>query len=309
MSMKSINPKNAYYIKLGRSGEWEKDCLEIAQAIKIGYREIPDDLCRHGKWNEVQKILQGIRDDVGAATRDKNQIRAFYESDEKVLWVTFFGDRLYWCFSKSEIMLLSDKSKSRPVIGQWSSSDLKGKPLQKTQLSGALLRMQGFRGTICKVKELKYLVEKINGIVNPEIENALQAKADFERKIETLIRKLTWKDFELLVDLLFRQAGWQRMATLGKTEKTIDLDLFSPITDERFLVQVKATANLSMLQSFREGISDFQDYDRAYFLVHTPSNDLIQSKVQGDVEVWLPSDIARRIVMFGLAEWIISKVS
>ena len=309
MSNKLINPKNVYYIKLGRNGQWEKDCLEVSQTIKIGYREIPDNLCRQGKWNEVQKIMLKIRDDVGTATRHKNQVCTFYESDEKVLWVTFFGDRLYWCFSKPEITLLPDDSKSRPVIGKWSSNDISGKPLQKTQLSGALLRVQGFRGTICKVKELKYLVEKINGAVHPEIENALIAKAVFEEKIESLIRKLTWKDFELLVDLLFRQAGWQRMSTLGKTQKTIDLDLYLPITDERILVQVKSSANLSKLQNFREGISDFQDYDRAYFLVHTPSKDLIQNKSQGEVEVWLPSDIARRVVMFGLAEWLISKVS
>ena len=309
MSTKLINPKNVYYIKLGRSGAWEKDCLEVSQTIKIGYREVPDNLCRQGKWDEVQKIMQGIRDDVGTATRDKNQVRFFYESDEKALWVTFWGDRLYWCFSKPDITIFPDNSKSRPVIGQWSSSDILGKPLQKTQLSGALLRVQGFRGTICKVKELKYLVEKINGVVHPEIENALLAKAEFEGKIESLICRLTWKDFELLIDLLFRQAGWQRMATLGKTQKTIDLDLYSPITDERILVQVKSSANLSKLLNFREGISDFQDYDRAYFLVHTPSNDLIQSKIQNGIEVWLPSDIARRVVMFGLAEWLISKVS
>jgi hypothetical protein len=34
----------------------------------------------------------------------------------------------------------------------------------------------------------------------------LLAKAEFEGKIESLIRELTWKDFELLADLLFRQA-------------------------------------------------------------------------------------------------------
>ncbi len=236
MSTKSINPKNVYYVKLGRSGEWEKDCLEVAQTLRLGYREVPDKFCRQGKWDEVQEIMQGIRDDVGTATRDKNQVRIFYEADEQALWVTFWGDRLYWCFSKPEITLLPDKSKSRPVIGRWSSSDILGKPLQKTQLSGALLRVQGFRGTSCKVKESKYLVEKINGIVHPEIETVLSVKAEFERRIEDLICKLTWKDFELLVDLLFRQAGWQRMGTLGKTQKTIDLDLYSPITDERILV-------------------------------------------------------------------------
>lgn len=309
MSNKLINPQNAYFIKLGRNGEWEKDCLEVSQTIRLGYREVPDKLCRQGKWEEVQKVLQGVSDDIGAATRHKNQIRVFYESDEQILWITFWGNRLYWCFSKPDITVLSDESKSRPVISQWSSEDILGKPLQKTQLSGALLRVQGFRGTICRIKELKYLVEKINGIGHPEIESTLLAKVEFESKIEDLIRKLTWKDFELLVDLLFRQAGWQRMGMLGKTEKTIDLDLYSPITDEKILVQVKSSAKFSHLKNFKESIGDFQDYDRVYFLVHTPSNDLIENKSQDGIEVWLPNDIARRVVMFGLAEWVINKVS
>lgn len=304
-----INPKKVYYIKLGRSGEWEKDCLEVSQIIKLGYHRVPDELCRKGKWGEVHKIMQDIREDVGTATRDTNQVRDFYESDEQTLWITFLGDRLYWCFSKPEITTLPDNSKSRPVIGKWSSCDILGQPLQKTQLSGALLRVEGFRGTICMVKEFEYLVDKINCVERPEIENARLAKVEFEGKIERLIHELTWKDFELLADLLFRQAGWQRMGTLGKTQKTIDLDLYSPMTDERILVQVKSSANLSKLQNFRKGIGDFQDFDRAYFLVHTPVNDLIESKVQDDIEVWLPTDIARRVVMFGLAEWVIRKVS
>jgi hypothetical protein len=119
-----IDPKNAYYVKLGRNGEWEKDCLEVSQTIRIGYREAPDKFCRQGKWDEVQKAMQNIREDIGAATRDKNQVRIFYEASEQDLWITFFGDRLYWCFSKPDITVLSDKSKSRPVIGKWSSSDI-----------------------------------------------------------------------------------------------------------------------------------------------------------------------------------------
>lgn len=253
--------------------------------------------------------MQNIRDDVGAATRDKNQVQTFYEADESTLWVTFFGDRLYWCFSKPGIVQLSDKSKTRPVIGKWSSIDLSGKPLQKSQLSGALLRMQGFRGTICKVKELKYLIEKINGVVQPDVEETLRVKVEFEKKIENLVRKLTWKDFELLIDLIFRQAGWQRTATLGKTEKTIDLDLYSPISEERFLVQVKSSANLAKLKDFQNHVSEFQDYSRAYFIVHTPTNDLAQAKRMEDVEVWLLDDIARRVVMYGLADWVVNKVS
>jgi len=309
MSTNLINPTNVYYIKLGRSGKWEKDCLEVSQTVRIGYREVPDDLCRKGLWGEVQKIQRGFRKSVGAATRDTNQIRDFYESDEEVLWITFWGGRLYWCFSKPDITTLPDNSKSRPVIGSWSSSDISGKPLKKTQLSGALLSVEGFRGTICRVKQTHYLVEKINGVIHPEIENTNFAKAEFVGKIEELIRKLTWQDFELLTDLLFNQAGWQRMGTLGKTQKTIDLDLYSPISDEQILVQVKSSANLSDFRKFREDLGNFQDYKRAYFLVHTPSNDLKQSKSQELTDLWLLNDIARRVVMFGLAEWVINKVS
>lgn len=303
MSQKLINPKLAYYIKLGRGGEWERECIEEKQTLRLGYREIPDDLCRKGKWDEVQDI----REDSGAATRDRNQVRAFYEADESVLWVTFFGDRLYWCFSKPEITLLPDKTKIRPVIGSWFSTDIQGNPLQKNQLSGSLLRMQGFRGTICKVKEFKYLVRKINGVVEPEVESALRAKAEFESKVETLIRKLNWKDFELLIDLIFRQAGWQRMGVVGKTEKAIDLDLQYPITGERFLVQVKSSASLQQLQNFRERMAEYQDYDRAYFVVHTPSSDLAKTQVD-DIEIWLPRDIAHQVVLYGLADWLIAKV-
>lgn len=213
-----------------------------------------------------------------------------------------------WCLSKPDITLLPDKSKIRPVIGKWSSVDIVGKPLLKTQLSGSLLRVQGFRGTICNVKEFDYLVKKNNGVVQIEVEAALFAKADFESKVETLIRKLTWKDFELLIDLIFRQAGWQRMSYLGKTEKTVDLDLQYPITQERFLVQVKSSAGKKQLQTFQERWAEFQDYDRAYFVVHAPLSDLPQVSDVENITIWLLKDIARQTIVYGLADWVIEKV-
>jgi|GEM_PF-1156127 len=210
-----ITPSHALYIKLGQGGAWEKECITENQTLRLGYQEVSHDLCLRGSWELVQEELKAIRKDVGAATRDTNQIRLFYESDETVLWATFFGDRLYWCFSKPEIKLLADISKTRPVIGQWRSTDITGEPLQKNQLSGKLLSMEGFRGTICSVKEVDYLVHKINAEVSTETKEAVQALSTLERKIEIVIRGLHWKDFEILVDLIFRQAGWQRVGVLG----------------------------------------------------------------------------------------------
>ncbi|MBA3356762.1 MAG: hypothetical protein H0U18_12670 [Pyrinomonadaceae bacterium] len=128
---------------------------------------------------------------------------------------------------------MEDKSKTRPVIGQWRPTDINDKPLQKNQLSGRLLSTEGFRGTICSVKEFDYLVQRINGKPLKQKAEAEKALLTLEEKIETLIRGVHQKDFEILIDLIFRQAGWQIVSVLGGTQKTIDLDLLSPITLKR----------------------------------------------------------------------------
>jgi hypothetical protein len=308
-----IKPSMALYIKLGRGGRWESDCIKRDQTLRLGYREVSHDLCLQGRWDKVrEELLKTLRKSPGAATRDTYQIRLFYESDESVLWITFFGDRLYWCFSKPEVALLPDKSKTRPAIGMWSCEDIEGRSLQKSQLSGRLLSMQGFQGTICSVKESEYLVQKINGHIPEEVEEAQVVLSELERKIETIIQSLHWKDFEVLIDLIFRQAGWQRVSELGETLKTLDLDLVSPITSERYGVQVKSRAGLAEFEDYQQRFADMQGYTRLYFVVHTPSRDLedlAQSKIPKDIELWLPQDIAHRAVMYGLTDWIITKAS
>lgn len=311
MTSKAIRPSRALYIKLGLAGAWESDCITRDQTLRLDYREAPHDLCLRGKWDEVREIYKAFRKDIGAATRDSKQIRLFYESDETVLWITFFGDRMYWCFSKPEITLLEDKSKIRPVIGQWRSTDIKNNPLQKNQLSGRLLSTEGFRGTICSVKEFDYLVQRINGRPLKQIGEAKEALLTLEQKIETLIRALHWKDFEILIDLIFRQAGWQRVSDLGGTQKTIDLDLLSPMTLERYAVQIKSEADLADFEDYQRKFADMQSYTRIYFVVHTPSSNLIQAEgISGsDTELLLPKRIAELAVQYGLLNWIIEKGS
>ncbi len=300
----------ALYIKLGRGGVWESDCIVRDQTLRIGYRGVSHQLCIQGKWNVVLEELKTIRTDIGAATRDANQIRLFYESDEKVVWITFFGDRLYWCFSEARIMLLPDRSKTRPVIGRWRSTDIVGKPLQKNQLSGKLLSTEGFRGTICSVKEFEYLLQKLSGRVLKDVEATMEALATLEQKLEALIRQLHWRDFEILTDLIFRQAGWQRVGVLGETEKSIDLDLLSPITSERYAVQIKSKANLAEFESYQQKFADMQGYTRLYFVVYTPSGNLAQAELSTEcIEVLRPKEIAHLAIKYGLADWIIAKAS
>jgi hypothetical protein len=305
--MKKINPRKALYIKLGLGGVWERDCIQRDQTLRLGYVEASHEACLQRKWDIVTGEIEKIRDDPGAATRDVNQIRAFYESGEDVLWVTFFGDRLWWCFSKPQLTQLPDKTKIRPVIGQWNSSDVTGLPLQKNQLSGRLLSMQGFRGTICSVKEIEYMVQKINGDEPQNVKDVKEALVTLEQRLEAIVRSLHWKDFEVLVDLIFRQAGWQRVGQAGETQKTLDLDLLSPITSERYGIQIKSRASLADFKNYQQQFRDMQGYARFYFVVHTPSPDLEQSTKRDDFELLLLPDIARLATKYGLTDWIIAK--
>jgi hypothetical protein len=304
----TIKPSKALYIKLGRGDEWARECIEVGY-LRLGFSYVTHKLCAQGEWDSVKKeLIETHHKSTAKAANIANQIKHFYESGEDTLWVTFFGDRLWWCFSKSEITFLSkDKSKTRPVIGQWSSSDTTEKPLRKNRLSGKFLSMQGFQGTICSVKEFEYLIQKINGVEPPKVKEARGALLTLEQKIEDIIRALYWKDFEVLIDLIFRQAGWQRLSELGGTMKDLDLDLVSPITAERYGVQIKSQANIKTFEEYQQKFADMQGFTRFYFVVHTPSDELSQATKTEDVELLLPENIAHLAVKYGLTDWIIDK--
>jgi hypothetical protein len=303
----SIDATKALYIKLGEGGEYERECITQEQTLRVGWPDVPLDLCRRRAWKEVKEILRARMPDSGALTRDAEQLRLFCEADEKVLWVTFSGNHLWWCFAGLEVEELPDHAKIRRTLNRWSSSDIKGNPLDTRCLSGKLLSMQGFRGTICRVKEFDYLLHKINGEEIPEVIEARQARTSLEKTIEAIIRGLYWKDFEVLIDLIFRQAGWQRVSMLGEVQKTLDLDLLSPVTRERYGVQIKSTADAADFQQYQHECKGFVGFTRFYFAVHTPAGKLTQLEGDGRFELLLPDRVARLAIQSGLVDWIIAK--
>lgn len=313
--MVPIKPPKALYIKLGKAGIWERDCLTREQNLRLGYEDVPHDLCLKGAWQEATENFKRGSPEMSAGTvmNHMNQVRRFYETGEDVLWVTFFGDLLWWCFSRREITQLSDGTKTRPAIDRWRSADILDRPLSTHRLSGKLLSMQGFRGTICAVDVFEYLVNKINGVEPKEVRAASQVLSELERRLEELIRRLHWRDFEILMDLVFREAGWQRIGQAGGAQKTLDLDLISPITGERFGVQIKSEAGLADFRAYQERFRDLQGFARCYFVVHSPRSDLdlvVAEASVGDASVlWLPPTIAGLAVKYGLVSWIIDKAN
>ena len=109
-------------------------------------------------------------------------------------------------------------------------------------LNGKLVQVQRYQGTICEYHALDQLLSRLMGIEREEIKVAKDALVKLEESIQTLIHDLTPKDFEILIDILFREAGLQRVSILGGKQAVLDLDLVSPITGKRFGIQIKAKA-------------------------------------------------------------------
>lgn len=297
------------YIKLGNGGKWERSCIEQEQTLRLGYESPYHQESLNGDWETVfQHWLEARRGNQGTARRDLNQIRDFYEMKESDIWITFYKRKLYWCRAYEDVHKLEDGSRVRKVIGSWSSEDKNGNPLSIENIDGRITKVQGYRGTICGVELPEYLLRKINGEVQPEVQSAKDALAVLKLNVEELIKGLWWNDFELLVDLIFSQSGWQRISVLGKTEKDIDLDVFSPVTQKRAFVQVKSTTNANQIQSYQEIFNEYHQHDEMYFVFHTFSGDLEKLWVDDPrVAVWDISRVADLVINAGLIGWLLAK--
>ena len=307
--MEKISPTKALFIKLGAEGSYEKECVEERNIVKLDYKEIDHNLCLAGRWQAVRKdIAKKYKTSKGVTTYHLNQIKYFYEVGQDVLWITFYNHKLWWCFADSKAILEQDGTKFRKVLGRWKCKNIKGQELHLGNLSGRLLKTQGFRGAICQVKERDYLLDKINREEPKETKEAKEAFNLLCGKLVPIIQNLNWKDFERLIDLIFRNAGWQRISELGKVQKTIDLELANPITGERAVAQVKSESNLKIFREYQEKFDGMAGYDKFFFLTHTPINDLKKYKEEKESEktkIYFADEIAELAINAGLFDWIL----
>jgi hypothetical protein len=304
--MTAISASSAYYIKLGRGGDWETESLRDG-VLRFRYREAPYALCVSGNWQGVWDVMKEIRGDAGAATRDVNQIRTFYESDERTIFITFVGGLLHWCRPAGPVEPLEDNSHRRRTIDGWHNTSLGGTLLTADRLSGHLLKVQMFRGTICDVRAVDYLLRKLGDELSPEVAAAEDAERALMLAIVGLMRLLTWQDFELLVDLIFSTSGWRRVSEAGRTQKTIDLELILPSTDERAFVQVKSQATTGALRDYASRLTETEAYERMFFVWHT--GNIPEGEGPEGVILLGLERLSRIVLDAGLSSWLREKVS
>jgi hypothetical protein len=303
-----IHPKHIRYIKLGDGGWWVPTSL-LEGVLCFGYHTIPHDVCERKDWDEVRRLLSG-RKSEGAKTAGVTEVKAFYELGEDCLWITFADGYLWWAFAHPEVQWVwngsyDDPARKRATLHGWRNTDIFGKPLRVTSLSSKLTKVGNFRGTICTVEEEDYLLRRINGIEQPVITRANEARKAMMAVAVEMIRGLHWADFETLADLIFARSGWQRSTRVGENVPDTDLVMEQPTTGEIAFVQVKSKAGQATVDDYL-GRFRRSGYDRFFFVCHTAQEKLTLPDERG-LHLFEGEQLADAAVKNGLYDWLIER--
>ena len=302
-----VDCKDMFYIKLGSGGKWEKECLLQRPSLRIGFNGVNHDDCLRGSWDKIRDYYLTEENKTESKASDHvRELRTFYESNESSIWITFSANKMWWCIPKFEFEVLADNTKVRYLKSVWSDEDINGRKLTLGDLSGKLTKTQAYRQTICNIEVKEYALRKINGLDTEGVKEAKNAKKDLILKIEQLVKSLTWKDFEILIDLIFRQAGWQRLAQIGKQAKTIDLELLQPVTSEKCIIQIKSQSDNKEFKDWVVKFRELSDYDKFFFVVHTEKG-IIDENYSDKVKVLKSLEVAELAVNSGLIDWVIKR--
>ncbi len=305
--MKKIACKNAFYIKLGRTGVWEDSSIKN-NIMRIGWVSQSVHDINNGNWEKIKKELEGEINSKGVATRDYRALRMICESTPEDIWITFNSNYLWWCRVAEEKIFEDDISKYRKV-DKWKRENINGEHLIINNISGRISKLQGFRGTVCKVKEVDELVRLINSEDSPEYLAIKKSKSILCHNVEKALKLLHWKDFETIVDLVFRGAGWRRVSILGETMKFSDIELEDPINNDFYQVQVKSSSTYKEFEDYKIKF-DRDKYRKLFFVVHSPDEKLANIKNMSDdgVHLVLPGKLSEMVVDSGLTNWLMRKI-
>lgn len=307
-----VTAKTARYIKLGKGGGYETVALERGE-LHFGFGQVPHATALTLDLEQIKECQIAAGRSGKAAADDAREIADFYQLDRDCLWVTFARGRMWWTFAETEVIWLGGDGKStgqriRKCIGGWKNIDIKGAPLKLESLSTILTKVVGYRRTICAVDK-DYVLRRINGTIEPVVLKSNRAQRMLLDTLGEAVRLLDWRDLETLTDIIFARSGWHRITKLGGTQKLIDLALEQPVTNERCAIQVKSSASQRNLIEFVKLADETDNFDRLFFVCHSPKQDLKLPPGRDDVHIWSAAELSKTALRLGLADWVIEKVS
>ena len=303
-------PSAVRYIKLGLGGAWAPKAI-TEHIVPVGFSQVEHTPCAAADWGEVRRQLAVAGRTPTGVSQGERELRDFYELDDDTLWVTFADGHLYWTFADQEVVPVAKPDPSGPhryrrSIGGWSRTSLTGDDLAVRALSSSLTRVAGFRQTICRVEREAYLLRRIKGEDEPLLIEARRLGGEMEKLAAAMIAALDWRDFEIMVDLIFARGGWQRQSALGDGEVDIDLLLDNPSTGESAWVQVKSSASQATLDDYLNRFRRDGSAEHFYFTVHSPKGPLTLPTERG-LHLWAGEHLARATIAAGLFDWLIER--
>ena len=307
-----ITPTNIRYIKLGAGGKWVEPSFERGE-IHFGHLLVPHDLCIQGDWDAVAAYLADLGRNPAKAKDAAREIRDFYALGSDCLWITFAERHLWWAFADPEVIWLGSDDKThgarmRKTLDGWRKTDITGKPLRTDGLSTLLTQVAAYRQTICRIKPEAYLLRRINGVEEPLVARAREARGAMVAVAADMISKLHWADFETLVDLIFARSGWQRTSRVGEDLADVDLILEQPATGERAFVQVKSKAGQAVLNDYVDRFRRSGAYQRFFFVCHSP-NGVLSTDDDARLHVWAGDRLVDAAVRAGLFDWLTERTA
>jgi hypothetical protein len=303
--MQEINFEHAYYIKLGEGGKWVLLCRNDSMLrFDWPHQSVAD--INAGRWELIEQQLRAERK-PSQATRAYNGLRYIVESGPNDLWYTFSQNALWWTRLAPGPVVQDGISKFRRTSQRWTDTDSAERLLRLDELPGQLAQTQAFRWTVCRAQYPEKLRNVLNGVESP-LALAIDAHREaLEADLAGAIEDLHPKDFETLVDLVFRGAGWRRTSLLGEQAKGYDLLLEEPITGKRYAVQVKSSAGREELDSTLDKLST-DDCEALYFVVHHPASNLKNGDgLPPKVKLMGQKELAQQAVESGLVNWLRNK--
>lgn len=308
--MRQFVPTAVRYIKLGQENAWADDCLNRG-VLQMAHAVVPHGLCKRREWEQVTSRFMKAGHKKGKASDLTRELKAFYTLGSDCLWVTFARGFLWWTFAKPEVSWIGGDGvgrgcRERKILGRWSNTDLKGGLLRKGELSSRFTMVTGYRQTLCSVSEGDDLVRRIKGDEPPVAATALAAKQRTLEAAHKMIAGLHWKDFEILVDLIFARNGWQRLSPLGDLQNDIDLEVSQPLTGIRAGVQIKSRASQKDFDRWLKRFKGGSAYDDLFFVCHSPIGPL-QAPRPSRVDVWAGERLADIAVQSGLYDWLLQR--
>lgn len=303
-------PSAIRYIKLGQGGAWAAAAIEQS-IVPFGFSQVPHGPCIAGDWGTVRHDLEAAGRTKTGASQGIRELQDFYSLPAEALWVTFADRHLHWTFAEPEVIAVDAPEpgswhRFRRCTGGWSRLSLNGEPLSTSSLSSALTRVAGFRQTICTIERQDYLLRRIRGQEEPLLAKARQVRIQVEQVGLEMIAGLDWRDFEIMVDLLFANGGWRRQSALAAGEVDIDLLLDNPVTGELAWVQVKSTAGQAVLEDYLERFRRDGSARHFFFVCHSPGSKL-RAPAEPGIHIWAGPELAKAALSAGLFDWLVER--